>query len=206
MLWLPTIIVAAVVLLVGGVFLRATLRHETSSDEGVLLVGVVAWVIGTCVSWMFTYFDTPTAADWWHLVAVRVVVTVVGTLAGAGSIFWFAKENGGVRLVHGILAGVLSLLALVTIRTSTLDLIEGPITVRLVDFDVQKVRSGARGGSKIFSTLQATLPDGSTQTLGNAGWESTTTEDLIESCNGKEIDLLLLEHLGRVIDAKCIGG
>lgn len=204
MLWLPITIFVGVVVCVGGVWIRAKRRKETSSGEGVLLLGVGVYVLGVCAGWMFTYFGSPTPADWWHLVALRVAAAVVGTLASTAAIVVFARRYGSVERPHVAIIAVMGAIALLTVRTSVLDLFEGPVTFRIVDVRVEKDHA-ARHGPKIFSTLKLRAPDGSQRDLDNAGWEAETALGLIAGCDDEDdVDVRMLEHLGRVIDAKCI--
>ena len=133
-----------------------------------------------------------------------MAVALIGVLASTLAIVVFARTYGEIERAHVALIAVMVIIALLTVRTSVLDLLEGPKTFRIVDVSVEKDRL-ARHGPRIFSTLKLRAPDGSQRDLDNAGWESETALGLIARCDdGDEVEVVMLEHMGRIIDAKCI--
>lgn len=205
MLWLPIVLVVGTLACVYGAYLHFVfIRKRDPGISFFMLTACITYVLGVAAGWLFTTFDTPTTVDWWHMLALRVGMIGVGSVLISVSSILTARENGRLGRNVWLMIGGFWIIALLCARTSALDLAEGPISVRLVDFDVENVRGAARGGAKIFSTLKARFPDGSVKEVPSAGWEATTAEDAIEGCDpSSPIDVVLLEHMERVLAAEC---
>lgn len=201
MIWLPTVILAGVVLVVGWVYLGAKLGGREPALEPLLLIAVVLYCTSLTVAWFFTYFSSPGANDWWVWLAVRVAWIALGL---GLIVFASVREAGQVDRRLGALLGVFALLSIWAAKSCALDLVAGPVPLVVTGLAVQNVSGGARGGARIFATLQVKRLDGRATTFDLAGWGATLAQDAVDECAADtQPVLLVLAHTEKVLDVDC---
>ena len=201
MMWLPAVITVGFLACVA----IGMIRTPDIGMSWLTLVACVVFTLGITVAFAVTYFATPGPADWWQAPAGRVAWQIGGSALLALACVLEARRAGrlGLRRVWVLVVVVLAIGPLAA-SNPTRDLLQGPLPLRVVDFDVVKTHAGARGGSQIFGTLKVRAPGGLERTLDLAGWGASDAEAKLGACaDPRGATVVVLEHLERVVDVRC---
>lgn len=153
------------------------------------------------LGFLVTGFSSPTAESWWQALLVRI-----GWQLGSGIFLavMLLIEGGDQRALQ-ILALILATIGAAMSFNPMRDLIQGPLLLRgRIDLTVVRTHIAYRGGAKIYADLNLKAADGSQTEINMAGWGATDAIDKLQNCHdGDVVEVLVLRHLERVLNAKC---
>lgn len=161
-------------------------------------------IIVFCTSFLgffVTAFSSPNAESWWQALLVRVG----WQLGSAIFLVVMLLIEGGDQRALQIFALVLLTIGVAMTFNPMRDLIQGPLLLRgTMDLSVFKTHIAYRGGGKIFADLHLKAENGSQTEINMVGWGATEAIDKLEGCHdGDTVEVIVLRHMKRVLDAKC---
>jgi len=179
------------------------LTRKGSGSLGVKPLTFLA-IIMFCTSFLgflVTGFSSPTLESWWQALLVRVGWQLGSAIFLAVMILF---EDPSQRTLQ-IFALVLLTIGLAVTFNPMRDLVQGPLRLRgKMDLSVFRTHIAYRGGPKIYADLQLTAADGSQTEINMAGWGATEAIEKLEGCHdGDTVEVIVLRHLERVLDARC---
>ena len=204
MFWGPMLIVwiimVGVVICVSAAVVVTRLRGESIGMNPFTVVAIVIFCTGL-LGFFVTGFASPTPQTWWQAPLVRVI----WQLGGAVFVAIMVLIEGDGEMPVRVLAVVFLAVGVASSFNPLRDLIQGPLLLRgKPDLNVVKTHNNARGGAAIWANLRLTAPDGSQHEIDMAGWGATEAIDKLQGCEDAEnVELLVLRHLERVLDAHC---
>ena len=194
-------------LFLGGVLLcvaiAVILTRRRSYALGVRPLTFLAIVIfcSSFLGFLVTGFSSPNAEAWWQALLVRVG----WQLGSAIFLAVMVLIEGGEQRALQIFALVLVAIGVAITFNPIRDLIQGPLLLRgKMDLSVFRTHIAYRGGGKIYADLHLKAANGSQTEISMVGWGATEAIDKLDGCHdGDTVEVLVLQHLERVLDAKC---